>query len=258
MAVGAVTNIIPEERIDLDKVAILLDIDGTILDFAPTPREVWVPPSLRRTLQGLFARTGGALALVSGRSLNDLDLLLAPLQLPAIGGHGAELRPFPGGASDPNRTPLLNPDLKRKLATIAELGPGILIEDKGYSLALHYRLAPEKGEAVWAAVADICAAAPPGTVEILPGKAVVEVKQKGFSKATAVVELMAIPPFAGRRPIFLGDDTTDEPVFPVLPGLHGIGFSVGHRAKHAAGCFARPADVREWLDSILANHAASA
>ena len=154
MAVGAVTNIIPEERIDLDKVAILLDIDGTILDFAPTPREVWVPPSLRRTLQGLFARTGGALALVSGRSLNDLDLLLAPLQLPAIGGHGAELRPFPGGASDPNRTPLLNPDLKRKLATIAELGPGILIEDKGYSLALHYRLAPEKGEAVWAAVAD--------------------------------------------------------------------------------------------------------
>ncbi|MGZ9112790.1 MAG: trehalose-phosphatase, partial [Rhodoplanes sp.] len=90
------------------------------------------------------------------------------------------------------------------------------------------------------------------------GKAVVEVKQKGFSKATAVVELMAIPPFAGRRPVFIGDDTTDEPVFPVLPRLHGIGFSVGHRAKHAAGCFARPADVREWLDSILANHAASA
>jgi trehalose 6-phosphate phosphatase len=95
MAVGAVTNIIPEERIDLDKVAILLDIDGTILDFAPTPREVWVPPSLRRTLHGLFAQTGGALALVSGRSLNDLDLLLAPLQLPAIGGHGAELARSP-------------------------------------------------------------------------------------------------------------------------------------------------------------------
>ena len=168
----------------------------------PRPREVWVPPSLRRTLQGLFALTGGALALVSGRSLNDLDLLLAPLQLPAIGGHGAELRPFPGGASDPNRTPSLSADLKRKLATIAEIGPGILIEDKGYSLALHYRLAPEKGEAVWAAVADICAAAPPGTVEILPGKAVVEVKQKGFNKATAVVELMAVPPFAGRQPVF--------------------------------------------------------
>jgi trehalose 6-phosphate phosphatase len=250
-------NIIPEERIDLDKVAILLDIDGTILDFAPTPREVWVPPSLRRTLQGLFEQTGGALALVSGRSLNDLDLLLAPLQLPAIGGHGAELRPFPGAAADPSRTPSLDRDLKRRLAMVAEIGPGILIEDKGYSLALHYRLAPERGKAVWAAVTDICASAPPGTVEILPGKAVVEIKQKGFSKATAVVELMAVPPFAGRRPIFVGDDTTDEPVFPVMPPLNGIGLSVGHRAKDAAGCFARPVDVREWLDGILASHVAS-
>ena len=118
-------NIIPEERIDLDKVAILLDIDGTILDFAPTPGEVWVPPSLRRTLQGLFEQTGGALALVSGRSLSDLDLLLAPLQLPAIGGHGAELRPFPGAAADPSRTPSLDRDLKRRLAMVAEIGPGI-------------------------------------------------------------------------------------------------------------------------------------
>ena len=234
-------NIIPEERIDLDKVAILLDIDGTVLDFAPTPREVWVPPSLRQTLQGLFDRTGGALALVSGRSLNDLDLLLAPLQLPAIGGHGAELRASPGAAADPSRTPSLNRDLKRKLATVAEIGSGILIEDKGYSLALHYRLAPDKGSAVRAAVAEICASAPAGSVEILPGKAVVEVKQKGFNKATAVVELMAVPPFAGRRPIFVGDDTTDEPVFPALPALDGIGFSVGHRAADAAGCFTQPA-----------------
>jgi trehalose 6-phosphate phosphatase len=250
-------KIIPEEPIDLDEVAILLDIDGTILDFAPTPREVWVPPSLRRTLEGLLQRTGGALALVSGRSLNDLDLLLAPLQLPAIGGHGAELRPVAGGAADPNRTPSLDRELKRRLATVAEIGPGILIEDKGYSLALHYRLAPEKGEAVRRAVAEMCANAPAGTVELLPGKAVVEVKPIGFNKASAVLELMAIPPFAGRRPIFVGDDVTDELVFPVLPELNGIGFSVGHRAKDAAGCFARPADVREWLDYILANHVAT-
>ena len=251
------TNIIPEERIDLDRVAILLDIDGTILDFAPTPREVWVPPTLRQTLQGLFERTGGALALVSGRSLNDLDLLLAPLQLPAIGGHGAELRRFPGAANDPNRAPSLDPELKRRLARIAELGPGILIEDKGYSLALHYRLAPDKGEAVRQAVADICAGAQPGAVEMLPGKAVVEVKQKGFDKGSAVLELMAGPPFADRRPIFIGDDATDEPVFPLLSAVNGVGFSVGRRVKDTAGCFARPADVREWLDSILARHAAA-
>ena len=130
-------NIIPEERIDLDKVAILLDIDGTILDFAPTPREVWVPPSLRRTLQGLFEQTGGALALVSGRSLRDLDLLLAPLQLPAIGGHGAELRPFPGAAADPSRTPSLDRDLKRRLAMVAEI----------WKAALRKRLAPPRRDA---------------------------------------------------------------------------------------------------------------
>ena len=163
-------NIIPEERIDLDKVAILLDIDGTVLDFAPTPREVSVPPSLRQTLQGLFDRTGGALALVSGRSLNDLDLLLAPLQLPAIVGHGAELRASPGAAADPNRTPSLNRDLKRKLATVAEIGSGILIEDKGYSLALHYRLAPDKGSAVRAAVAKISQARPRDRSRSFPGR----------------------------------------------------------------------------------------
>jgi trehalose 6-phosphate phosphatase len=83
-------------------------------------------------------------------------------------------------------------------------------------------------------------------------------QQKGYSKATAVVELMAVRPFAGRRPIFMGDDTTDEAVFPVVRALNGIGLSVGNRAKDATGCFARAADVREWLDSILAGHVASA
>jgi trehalose 6-phosphate phosphatase len=247
------TNIIPSEAIDLDEVAILLDIDGTILDFAPTPREVWVPPSLRRDLLELFERTNGALALVSGRSLNDMDLLFAPLQLPAIGGHGAEFRPASGAAPDVDRTPSLSRDLKRRLAMVpADIGPGILIEDKGYSLALHYRLAPDKGEAVRAAVSAICSGEPPGSVEMLPGKAVIEVKQMGFNKASAVKELLRIPPFAGRRPIFIGDDVTDEPVFPILGRFGGFGFSVGRRVKHADGCLARPSEVREWLKRVLA------
>src|SRR5258708_16334269 len=109
----------PSSVADLQACAILLDVDGTILDLAPTPREVWVPPSLRHAMTRLSQRTGGALALVSGRSLSDLDLLFAPLQLPAVGGHGAEFRPCAGGEPD-LREASLDQALRRKLALVAE------------------------------------------------------------------------------------------------------------------------------------------
>src|SRR5579863_3977404 len=105
---------------DLRECAILLDIDGTILDIAPAPQEVWVPPALRRTLARLQALTGGALALVSGRRLDDIDLMFAPLQLAAIGGHGAEFRPT-AGSEPQTRFDALSSHLKRKLATLTEL-----------------------------------------------------------------------------------------------------------------------------------------
>jgi trehalose 6-phosphate phosphatase len=237
---------------DLRECAILLDIDGTILDIAPTPREVWVPPALRHTLARLQELTGGALALVSGRLLDDIDLIFAPLQLAAVGGHGAELRPVPGTA--PQRSAgSLSPALKRKLATLTELGPGILVEDKGYSLALHYRLAPELGSALHAAVIEVCRQLPPGTVEVLPGKAVVEVKPARVNKALAVRELMKCRPFSNRHPIFIGDDVTDEPVFGVIPQFGGLGFSVGRVVAGAAGHFEGPEDVRAWLARLVAD-----
>jgi len=126
----------------LDQTAILLDIDGTLLDLAPTPREVWVPPGLAKTLNRLLVRTSGALALVSGRSLNDIDLIFAPEQFPAVGGHGAEMRISQDSEAVAIHAPPMDRELKRRLAAIARLSPGILLEDKGYSLALHYRLAP--------------------------------------------------------------------------------------------------------------------
>ncbi len=152
---------------DLRECAILLDIDGTILDIAPAPQEVWVPPTLRHTLRRLQELTGGALALVSGRKLDDIDLIFAPLQLAAIGGHGAELRPVPG-TEPQRRAGWLSAELKRVLAALSELGRGILAEDKGYSLALHYRLAPDLGPVLRAAVAAMCAQMPAGTLDILP------------------------------------------------------------------------------------------
>jgi trehalose 6-phosphate phosphatase len=236
--------------IDLSKVAILLDVDGTLLDIAPTPHEVRVSDELRRTLAQLSERTGKALALVSGRSLADLDRIFAPLQLPAVGGHGIEIRPAADGRAQDGRAAPLDEQLKRRFARIAADAPGILVEDKGYALALHYRLAPEKERTVRESVAAICAELPPASIEVLPGKAVVEIKPVGFTKGTAVRELMKYAPFAGRRPLFIGDDITDEAAFAVMPEFGGVGISVGRLIAGASAHFNAPQDVRRWLDRI--------
>ncbi|MFZ0608136.1 MAG: trehalose-phosphatase [Xanthobacteraceae bacterium] len=241
----AETSLVP----DLRRCAMLLDIDGTILDLAPSPQQVWVPTGLRQTLARLHALTGGALALVSGRPLRDIDLIFSPLELAAIGGHGAELRATANAAPVMRAKPL-DAALKRRLAAIAELGPGILAEDKGYSLALHFRLAPERAEAVRAAVDKVCAGLAPGEVDVLPGKLVVEIKQPGINKANAVCELMTYPPFAERNPIFIGDDLTDEPVFGVISQFGGLGFSVGRIVPDVNGHFEKPESVRAWLARI--------
>ena len=235
----------------LSKTAILLDIDGTLLDLMPTPREVWVPPGLVKTLNRLVERTGGALALVSGRSLNDIDLIFAPDVFTAVGGHGAEMRIEPDSDSVAAHAPPMDKELKRRLAAIAKLSPGILLEDKGYSLALHYRLAPHAEKAIYAAVSLIRADLPNAPIEVLPGKCVCEIKHSGFTKASGVLELMTREPFKGRRPLFIGDDVTDETVFAIMPDFDGLAFSVGRRAQGVAGHFDSPGDVREFLAHLL-------
>jgi trehalose 6-phosphate phosphatase len=235
----------------LSETAVLLDIDGTLLDLMPTPREVWVPPGLAKTLNRLYRRTGGALALVSGRSLNDIDLIFAPEQFPAVGGHGAEMRLDADADAVAAHAPPLDKELKRRLAAIARLSPGILLEDKGYSLALHYRLAPHAEKAIYEAVSLIRADLPDAPIEVLPGKQVCEIKHSGFTKASGVRELMTHPPFKGRKPFFIGDDVTDESVFAIMPDFDGVAFSVGRRARGVAGHFDAPSDVREFLARLL-------
>jgi len=244
-------------RSRLDQCALLLDIDGTLLDLAPTPREVWVPPGLAETLNRLAERTSGALALVSGRSLNDIDLIFAPEQFSAVGGHGAEMRIAIDNEAVATHAPPMDKELKRRLAAIARLSPGILLEDKGYSLALHYRLAPHAEKAIYAAVSLIRADLPNAPIEVLPGKCVCEIKHSGFDKASGVRELMAQEPFKGRRPIFIGDDVTDESVFAIMPDLGGLAYSVGRRAQGVAGHFDEPGDVREWLARLLDDETAA-
>lgn len=233
---------------DLNTVALLLDVDGTLIDIGNTPADVYVPLDLLASLGRLIELTGGAVALVSGRPIADLDRLFSPLRLPAIGGHGAEMR-LNGGTPQRAAEPL-PAALRKRLASAATPASGILIEDKGYSLALHYRAAPHEKGRLSRHIAESVAEFPDEPVEVLPGKAMLEVKRPGVNKGEGVRELMKHPPFHNRRPIFIGDDVTDESVFTLLPALGGEGFSVGREFHDLAGIFASPSEVRRTLQRL--------
>lgn len=237
-------------RLDAKSIALLLDVDGTLIDFGPTPHEVHVSGELKDSLARLLRLTDGALALVSGRPIADLDRMFAPLRLPAIGGHGAEMRVQ--GAGVINSASPLSHDLRRHLADAATPGSGIVVEDKGYSLALHYRKAPQHENRLRAHIEVGRAVYPGEATEVLPGKAMFEVKRPNVSKGDGVRELMRHSPFAGRMPVFVGDDVTDESVFSVLPELGGKGFSVDRHFTGLAGIFNSPMDVRRALQRLAA------
>ena len=237
------------DPIDIAQVAILLDVDGTILDVAATPQSVVVPASLVRTLGELHARTDGALALVSGRLIENLDDLFVPLKLPCVGGHGVEWR-IADNAPVQKRHAGLSPILKEQLTAAVSIDPRIIVEDKGSSLAVHYRLAPELGPSIENKMAGILDRARAEKLEMLCGKAVIEIKPPSYNKGTAVRELLKSLPFAHRTPLFVGDDVTDESVFAVLPALGGFGYSVGREVAGIEGTFDGPQDVRDWLTGL--------
>lgn len=235
---------------DLEAIALLLDVDGTILDAAITPDSVAVPDSLRSSLRELHAKCGGALALVSGRLIHDLDSLFAPLRLPAIGGHGAEMRLSGELATHPRRADAIGDGLRKLVATAAAADPRIILEDKASSLAVHYRLAPQMERPLKTKIAAIIARIGVRDLEVMHGKKVIEIKSTHFNKGVAVRELMKSSPFLHRRPVFIGDDTTDETVFEILPTLGGLGFSVERFMAGANGTFGSPQEVRVWLASL--------
>ncbi|HYD98108.1 MAG TPA: trehalose-phosphatase [Alphaproteobacteria bacterium] len=230
--------------------ALFLDVDGTLLDIAPEPDAVAVPPNLAAVLAALSARLGGALALVSGRAVADLDRLFLPLVLPAAGQHGGELRRAAGGPVErAGREPGLDA-VQAAARGFAAGCPGILVEDKGTSVAVHYRDAP------WAApnLLDALerAVAPAGErLHIMRGKMVLEVKAKGTDKGAALRAFMTAPPFAGRVPVFIGDDVTDRDGFRAAEALGGHGVEVAPRPTGAARFrLDDPAAVRAWLAGL--------
>jgi len=232
---------------DLRSIALLLDVDGTILDTAITPSSVVVPGSLRSSLKELHTKCGGALALVSGRLIRNLDALFAPLRLPAIGGHGAEMRLSGSDATQARHAAVVDEALRKLISAAAASDPRIILEDKGSSLAVHYRLALQMEQTLKTKIAAIIARVGVQDLEVMHGKAVIEIKPTSFSKGEAVREMMKSPHFAHRKPVFVGDDTTDESVFKVLPMLSGIGYSVERFIPGANGTFDSPHDVRCWL-----------
>jgi trehalose 6-phosphate phosphatase len=241
----------PPQSLDLSSIALLLDVDGTILDMASTPKGVVVPESLRRSLERLHTKCGGAVAFVSGRLIANIDRLFAPLRLPAIGAHGAEIRLSSNGSTHSRHAELIAQECRQQVAAVASADQRIIVENKGASVAIHYRLAPELEKPLRSRIATIVEQA--GDLELLEGKAVIEVKSRRFSKGTAVRELMTNPPFADRKPVFIGDDITDESVFAALPAYDGIGYSVERFMTGACGMFGSPAEVREWLAMLDAD-----
>jgi len=232
-----------------DAACLFLDVDGTLVDFAPTPDEVRVDAELVDLLRAIELRTGGALALVSGRSIAELDRLFAPLSLPAAGVHGFERRDAQGAF---HRQSLLDEHLlpaRNALAQVVAAHAGLLLEDKGAALALHYRRAPQlETEARTALVRLLDSLLP--EYELLEGDAVLEIKPASHSKASAIEAFLREPPFAGRIPVFIGDDLGDFDGFVAVRKQHGMGIAVGDRVA-ADWRLADPAAVRAWLRSTF-------
>lgn len=226
-----------------DDVALFHDLDGSLLELAARPDDVVVAPYLPGLLDVLRCYLGGALAIVSGRQIRTLDRLLHPLRLAGAGLHGAELRRAMRGDVE-SSAPAATGDLAEALRRYFSSDPRILVEDKGLAVALHFRLAPERA-AECAAVASALASAM--GLAAAPGKMVVEVLSTTANKGQAVQSLMAQAPFAGRRPVFVGDDLTDENGILVAQALGGYGVKVGTGPSVARYRLSSVKAVHRWL-----------
>jgi trehalose 6-phosphate phosphatase len=236
----------PRPPAPADDWALFLDVDGCLLDFADAPDAVTVPATLHATLQRLSQRLHGALALVSGRALRRIDELFAPLRLPAAGLHGLERRSTVARLSPPP-VPSALAAIHDEARQVAAAWPGTLVEDKGSALGLHWRAEPRAAAAL-RAFAEAALPRLPG-YRLQHGDHVVELRPSSGDKGEAILALLEEAPFRGRKPVFVGDDLTDESGFAVINAHGGLSVLVGQREPSAAHYALRdPAAVRAWLD----------
>lgn len=231
------------------RIALFLDIDGTLLDVALTPAAVHVPPDLADLLRAVSIRLSGALALVTGRPISEADHLLKPLKLTAAGVHGAELRTSTSG-DIVAQTSLFSLELAAEIKAVAKALPGIVMEDKGTGISLHYRLVPELHESLLLAI-DALKRKHQEQFKICEGRKVVELLPIGFSKGQALRQLAVLPNFANRVPVMIGDDIADLTAFHAAEELGGYGLKVaGENFSESESSFGGPDDVLNWLRSL--------
>ena len=228
--------------------ALFLDFDGTLIDIAITPDSVVIPPKLRGVLAACMEAFGGAVAIVSGRPISTLDALLDPLKLPAAGLHGLELR-MPDGTVEEaaHRTSELA-GLRARFRALAREDARLVVEDKGSSLALHFRRAPERERELRELVAG--AATPHTGYQVMYGKMVLEIRPAHADKGTAVARFLETPPFTGRTPVFAGDDITDEDGFTAVNRHGGISIKVGAGESEATCRVRDVAALHDWLATV--------
>jgi len=230
--------------------AFFLDVDGTLLEIADTPSAVRVDMELLELIGRLFRISGGALALVSGRSISDLEELLGAQRLPLAGQHGLERRDSAGRLWIHAAPPGAKCMIKEALAPVLTRHPGLLLEDKGLTLALHYRQAPHLAAYAHRLMARLMQEAG-GELELQKGKRVIEIKPAGIDKGTAVAEYLTESPFRGRHPVFIGDDLNDEHGFAEVNRMGGISIKVGPGKSCARYRLPHVAAVRHWLNAAL-------
>jgi trehalose 6-phosphate phosphatase len=234
----------------LAPLAIFLDFDGTLVDLAATPSLTSAPPGLASLLQDLSRKLDGALAIITGRSLADIDRMLEPARLCAAGVHGAEMRDETGGAVLQRAAPL-EETFVEQVRQLENLAPGILVEPKSVGIAVHYRLAEDKGPEVVRLLEELLPEAGE-PLDLRPGKMVAEAIPRAASKGAALREFMQKPPFAGRLPIMIGDDSGDLSAFEAAETLGGKGLRVaGEYFAATSADFSGTAEVRRWLAAMV-------
>lgn len=234
---------------DLDDIsahALFIDLDGTLIDIAPSPDEVVIAAGLPSLLARVTQQLDGAFAVLTGRPIADVDRFLAPLLPLAAGVHGAEVRSMIGAAVERRAEPV-EAHIVKAVRGVAEREPGAIVELKPASIAVHYRLAPRSEAKIEEALRRILADGLDHLI-LCRGRKVLEIVPRHVSKGAALEAFMALPPFHGRRPIMIGDDISDLSAMDAAVRLGGRGLKVaGEQFSAAESDFSSPATVRAWL-----------
>jgi len=231
---------------------LFLDVDGTLIELTDSPLETFADQELKTLLGTVVDRLGGAVALVSGRSIEYLDALFDPLRLPAAGLHGVERRKASGGMQGSSFVDTRLDRARAAVQSLVSAHQGTSVEDKGRTIAVHFRMAPHHEASIRESLAAI--AAPLDTYyHVQEGNMVLEIMPRGFNKGAAVKAFMRERPFSGRRPIFVGDDLTDQGAFRVAEDQGGHSIAVGDRVQGQYR-IDDSAAVRSWLRGIAALH----